>query len=282
MKAHPLVSIGVPTYNRPEGLRKCLEGLRSQSYKNIEVIISNNCSTDLAVEDISKHFEKLDHRFKYFLQQENIGGERNFNFVFQQAQGSYFMWMADDDYYEDNYIEQCIYFLEDNPAYFHVTGTPNYILNSQDKVKEEIPDINQNNSILRLFRYLLYVRKNGVFYGLFRNMVDEKSPILNCPGADWIFMGRQARRGKIKSLKEINYYRSLVGESANRKSMVKRWGLKGWSKAFFELKVARIVSSRIIEEKTLMSTGLKILIFFLLIGKFLLNSLNKRFNKNYY
>ena len=66
----PLVSIGVPTYNRPFGLKKTLECLVNQTYSNIEIIISDNCSTNPDVEKVVNEFRFVE-RIKYFKQSIN-------------------------------------------------------------------------------------------------------------------------------------------------------------------------------------------------------------------
>jgi glycosyltransferase involved in cell wall biosynthesis len=96
----PLVSICVPTYNRPRGLQKTLESITTQSYKNLEIIVSDNASIDSEVEAVMKEFLSKDSRIKYFKQDTNQGAIFNFRFVREKASGSYFMWAADDDYFE--------------------------------------------------------------------------------------------------------------------------------------------------------------------------------------
>ena len=96
----PLVSIGVPTYNRPSGLQKTLESILTQSYKNLEIIVSDNASLDSEVEIVMKEFLSKDSRIKYFKQDTNKGAIFNFSFVREKASGNYFMWAADDDYFE--------------------------------------------------------------------------------------------------------------------------------------------------------------------------------------
>ena len=53
-KNYPLVSIGVPIFNGEKGLRSALDALIEQSYKNIEVIVSDNASTDDTAESIHR------------------------------------------------------------------------------------------------------------------------------------------------------------------------------------------------------------------------------------
>lgn len=102
----PLVSIGIPTYNRPSGLRKSLEHITTQSYQNLEIIVSDNCSTCLEVKSVIEEFINKDSRIKYLRQEINKGAVFNFNFVREKATGNYFMWSADDDYFESsNLIE---------------------------------------------------------------------------------------------------------------------------------------------------------------------------------
>jgi hypothetical protein len=97
MENGPLVSIGIPTYNRPEGLRKTLENILSQSYKNFEIVISDNCSTKPEVQKVLNEFKAKDPRIIVYRQSENIGPAKNFGFVLEKAKGDYYMWAADDD-----------------------------------------------------------------------------------------------------------------------------------------------------------------------------------------
>src|SRR6476660_4045378 len=94
-----LVSIGVPVYNGENYLRQALESLLNQSHANIEVIISDNASTD-ETGRICEEFTKNDCRISYFHQSTNKSAIWNFNFVLRQARGEYFMWAAHDDLWD--------------------------------------------------------------------------------------------------------------------------------------------------------------------------------------
>ena len=69
----PLVSVGIPTYNRPEGLRRTLECITGQTYKDLEIIVSDNCSPGPETEAIAREFMAKDSRIQYFHQEENKG-----------------------------------------------------------------------------------------------------------------------------------------------------------------------------------------------------------------
>jgi glycosyltransferase involved in cell wall biosynthesis len=104
----PLVSVGIPTYNRPEGLRRTLECITKQTYKNLEIIVSDNCSPGGDTEAVVREFMVNDSRIQYFRQKENIGSFYNFQFVHEKAQGEYFAWAADDDDRTPEYLETCL------------------------------------------------------------------------------------------------------------------------------------------------------------------------------
>ncbi len=102
----PLVSIGIPTYNRAErNLHKVIERALGQTYKNVEVIVSDNCSSDNTPELVGS-FD--DPRLRYFRQQTNIGPINNFNYCLNQAKGKYFLLFHDDDMIDADFVESCI------------------------------------------------------------------------------------------------------------------------------------------------------------------------------
>lgn len=129
-KNQPLVSVGLPTYNRPELLKRALDSLLSQTYQNLEIIISDNASPDPSVEAIAKIYCKRDSRVQYIRSVENTGAIRNFWSVLSFCSGEYFMWAADDDEWESDFIEFCLNHIGnsgtvmcDIETVFHLSGT---------------------------------------------------------------------------------------------------------------------------------------------------------------
>jgi glycosyltransferase involved in cell wall biosynthesis len=105
-KQQPLVSIGIPTYNRAdEYLSQALESAVNQTYKNIEIIVSDNCSTD-NTEQVVKGLKASNIR--YFRQDINVTSNENFNFCLNQAKGDYFLLLHDDDLIDNDFVEVCI------------------------------------------------------------------------------------------------------------------------------------------------------------------------------
>ena len=108
---NPLVSIGMPVFNGEKSLAQALDALLEQDYSNLEVIISDNGSTD-RTPMICQEFLKKDSRIKYYRSSENLGSNWNFNRVFDLSSGKYFMWAAHDDLRELSFVRACVEMLE--------------------------------------------------------------------------------------------------------------------------------------------------------------------------
>lgn len=113
----PLVSVGITTYNNPKGLYQVLECITGQTYKNLEIIVSNDCSPEKETERVVQEFAEKDSRVKYYCQENNIAGPANYLFVLEKATGKYFMWADDDDLWGDNFIETGVRTLSKNTFY---------------------------------------------------------------------------------------------------------------------------------------------------------------------
>jgi glycosyltransferase involved in cell wall biosynthesis len=112
-KEIPLVSVGMPVYNGEKTIGRAIDSLLKQEYKNIEIIISNNASSDGTSEILKKYEARYDF-IKVHTQPKNIGIHNNFEFVLKAAKGKYFMWAADDDMWLPEFIEQLVCELENN------------------------------------------------------------------------------------------------------------------------------------------------------------------------
>jgi len=102
----PLVTIGIPTFNRADQyLKEAIESAVNQTYPNLDIIVSDNCSSD-DTGQIVKSFNNS--RIRYHRHDKNIGGNANFNFCLKQARGAFFLLLHDDDLIDNDFIETCI------------------------------------------------------------------------------------------------------------------------------------------------------------------------------
>jgi glycosyltransferase involved in cell wall biosynthesis len=119
MESSPLISIGVPTYNRPEGLRKTLHAITRQSYSNLQIIVSDNASPGGDVREIVEGFSKHDARIQFYRHEINMGATYNFMFVLENATSEYFIWAADDDeWVGDDFLSSLMLYAPSNVLTF--------------------------------------------------------------------------------------------------------------------------------------------------------------------
>jgi len=244
----PLVTIGLPTFNRPAGLQKALEYILKQTYRNLEIIISDNCSTDEEVQKIIADYASKDRRIKNFRQSVNIGLEENFNFVFSKSTAQYFIWMSDDDYFDNNYIAECVRFLEKHTDYVLCSGVAKYYSENNFLFEEKMFRVNNKKPVSRLFKYFSNVNKNGNFYGVFRNKLFSGKPMGVQVGCDWSFMAKLSILGKLTFINTAAYHRSAEGNSGTRKRMVKKFKVNRFQNIFFETYSAYVISANIFND----------------------------------
>ena len=89
--------------------------MTSQTFQDIEILVSDNCSPNPEVQRIAQRYAVRDSRIKVFRQTTNIGRFDNHQFVKDQARGKYFMWAHDDDEFPTNYVEICLAHFKDAP-----------------------------------------------------------------------------------------------------------------------------------------------------------------------
>jgi len=173
-KKNPLVSIGIPVHNSQQYIQQCIDSLSKQIYQNIELIISDNASTDLTY-SLCKKFTYKDKRISLYRQEKNTGPIKNFNFVLNKAKGKYFMWAAYDDIFHKTYIKKLVYEMEKHP---NVVLAVSAVTNFDDHNRKlnfylKFKKISKTVDALKI--YLLHPRYVGtLFYGIYRTSVIKK------------------------------------------------------------------------------------------------------------
>lgn len=105
MNNNPLVSICIPVYNSGQYIDETLESLINQTYKNIEIIVSDNASTD-NTKKIILDKQSIDSRISYFRNYENIGYVNNIKNAVSKAKGDFIAIFHSDDIYENTIIRK--------------------------------------------------------------------------------------------------------------------------------------------------------------------------------
>ncbi len=117
-----LVSVILPVYNAEKTLKKALNSIINQTYKNIEVICINDGSTDTSSVILSVYKNK-DHRIKIFSNNENKGIAYSRNYALNIAKGKYIMWCDADDWFEQDMIKKLVEPMETTPVDFAMCQT---------------------------------------------------------------------------------------------------------------------------------------------------------------
>jgi glycosyltransferase involved in cell wall biosynthesis len=202
----PLVSIGVPVYNEDRFLEESLQSLSSQNYANLEIIISDNASTDRTGE-ICREFSNRDTRIKYTRVEENRGVTENFRRVFELSHGKYFMWASGHDLWMPDVVSKCVEMLEAMPAAVIAYGSSSWIDASGKPMDRETGwvDTRGMNAVARFFS--VFWGNMHPILGVIRSEALRKARLLSIAGTDLITLSDLALMGDIVHNRESSWVR---------------------------------------------------------------------------
>ena len=122
MKETPKVSVIIATYNRSHLISRAIQSILNQTYKNIEVIIVDDSSTN-KTQNIISEFNQKDTRIVYIRNKNRLGFAKSLNKGIEISKGKYIARLDDDDFWCDpQKLEKQIKFLEEHPEYVLVGG----------------------------------------------------------------------------------------------------------------------------------------------------------------
>lgn len=132
-------SFVVPVYNTEKYLKKCLDSLEKQTFKDFEIIVVNDGSTDNSMEILSKYEKKYDNI--KIINQKNQGLSMARNNGVKKVKGKYLLFVDSDDYVETNLLEQIDKEMEKIEVLRYQIVTENEDGNNKKEFKEEPFDI---------------------------------------------------------------------------------------------------------------------------------------------
>lgn len=115
-----LVSIITPVYNSEKFIEDTIKSVLNQTYKNWEMLLVDDCSTDKS-ENIIKKYEKQDKRIKYIKLKENSGAAIARNKALKESKGRFIAYLDADDLWHKNKLEKQIEFMSKNDYAFTCT-----------------------------------------------------------------------------------------------------------------------------------------------------------------
>jgi glycosyltransferase involved in cell wall biosynthesis len=232
----PLVSIGIPVYDAESTIASCIESALAQNYMNLEILISDNASTD-ATSQICKKYQRSDNRIRYFKQDQNIGALNNFNFVLEESNGVYFRWLGSDDVISSNSISESIKSLERN-ANFVACAAPTFFdyeyINGQNPIEFKL----EGSQYLRIQNFFRQPgRSHGLTYSLIKRDLLLRYPLLGKDffGWDWCLVLFLLSNGSITFAHSASLILGSNGASSTN-AIYDHYGLKGLKRVFPFLK----------------------------------------------
>lgn len=130
----PLVSVIITTHNRLDLLKKAIDSVRNQSYKNFELIVVDDASID----GTKEYCEGQDFDYIYIPQEESKGGNHARNIGIKSAKGKYCAFLDDDDRWKESYLEKMVGLIEEKGCGMVYSGVTWEQYNGDDVQYEDI------------------------------------------------------------------------------------------------------------------------------------------------
>ncbi len=208
----PRVSIGMPVYNGERFLKQALDSILAQTFKDFELIISDNASTD-STQEICRAYAARDQRIHYYRNEQNLGASWNFNRVFELSTGKYFRWACYDDVCASELLERCVEVL-DRESSVVLCYPKTIIIDEYGKHIEHYPDDINLCSPTPYERYKRFHERYrhgarcNVLFGLMQASVLKMTPLIgNYPSSDVILLAELALHGKYYEVPEELFFR---------------------------------------------------------------------------
>lgn len=139
----PKFSVIIPVYNAEKYIDECVQSLLNQKYKDFELILVNDCSTDNSLE-LCKHYEKQDNRVMVLSQEKNQGVSAARNHGLEHASGKYILFVDSDDFVAENYFETLDLLTANSSRELIVFGNYDYVISDKNKPTVSLSSMNCN------------------------------------------------------------------------------------------------------------------------------------------
>jgi glycosyltransferase involved in cell wall biosynthesis len=235
----PLLSVGIPAYNRPEGLERAVRSVLGQTLSDLEVVVSDDASPDAEVARAGERLALDDARVRFVRQPRNLGHVGNYRWVLEAARGRFFMWLSDDDWLDSDYTIRCLHELRSDPRRRLVCGQARYYSDGAPVADERPIDLAARRPGARVVGYYARVNMNGPLFGVARRADLLEIPFHEVVGGDWLLVAAIAARGEVRTLPSVRVHRSMDGLGADEERLARSFGLSGPMARWHHVWVAR-------------------------------------------
>lgn len=194
----PRATVGIPVYNGETYLPAALASVREQDEPEIEIVISDNASTD-ATEAICRAAAAEDPRIRYYRQEVNRGGAWNFNHLVELARAPYFTWAAADDIRRPAFVRRCLEVFADSDPATVLVYPRTRIIDAEGRITEDLNDTDlacDEPTAHQRMAHFLRAQAAHLFYGLHRTeALRSTRGIRPVVGNDMVLLAELACRG---------------------------------------------------------------------------------------
>ena len=210
------MSVGLPVYNgvAPERLPRALDSLLALAYSNIEIVISDDASTD-GTEKICREYAARDSRIRYIRQPINTQLIPNTQFVIEESRGEYFMLAGDDDWWDPNFIDKPKWILDTHQSYGAALNSVRRIYGDGSTAHETCFTGAHNathKGYAEVFEMMHGRSKLFYFAGLYRTKLLHdllRQPFPTCIRYDRVFACELAFATHIYTLPDMLYHKTV-------------------------------------------------------------------------
>lgn len=208
----PRVSIGMPVYNGELFLKEALDSILAQTFKDFELIVSDNGSTD-RTQQICRAYAAKDPRIRYYRSEQNLGAGWNFNRVVELSTGEYFKWNCHDDVCAPEFLEKCVEVLDSNPEI--VLCYPKTIIIDEhgEHVEKYFDGFNlrspkPHERFEQYHNLVRYGHGCHPFFGMIRaNTLKITSLVGSFPSSDLVLLGELVLHGEFCEIPEYLFFK---------------------------------------------------------------------------
>jgi glycosyltransferase involved in cell wall biosynthesis len=229
-----LVSVGLPVRNGERTLEKVIRSVLAQDHERLELVISDNASTD-RTEALCREWAEADSRIRYLRHPQNVGLLNNFVEVICRSRGTFFRWIGDDDWLAPRCISRCLEKFAQDPRLILVTTQIDYTRVDGTKFTYEYTGtaLRSNDPIERLrelVTLMVYGMRIDPLYGLLRRQPVAQFSRRNMIREDEVFATKLVLAGPWDHVPDVLAHRHVVYPRLTR--LVRRLGVPSWQAYF--------------------------------------------------
>lgn len=214
----PKVSVIIPVYNSEKYIERCIESVLNQTFQNFELIVINDGSKDNSQEILEGYKEKYANKIM-LINQENMGVSKTRNKAIKIANGEYIVFIDNDDYIDNDYIETHIQNIEEVNADIVMSGYRRVNIDKKVLFKQKLLNTNWSKYIVlapwaKIYKrefllknnieFLDYAIGEDVYFNLVAFAKEPKIEIIDYIGYNWFFntksVSNTSQRGLSKDI----------------------------------------------------------------------------------